>query len=105
MNARLVNIFKILFAMIYAIGITCVLIFGITYLQHSSEIPYPDSMLSMMKYEMAAWRLIIGIPFMAASCISIILVNKIRSAKQIVLILLPLILCLLLSINYFIASP
>jgi hypothetical protein len=72
------------------------------YLQHSTIIPYPDSMLPMMKYEIAAWRLIIVLPLMIASCISIVLVYKLRKVSKIMLASLPALVCLALCVSYFI---
>lgn len=104
MKIKLKQLLKLLLELIYAIGVLCVVIFGITYVQHSTEIPYPDAMLPMMKYEVGAWRLMIGMPFMTISCVSVILINKIRKVGQILLLLLPAIVCLLIGIHYFITS-
>lgn len=77
-------------------------VFSRMYLQHSTIVPYPDAMLPMMKYEIATWRLIIGLPFMVASWISIVLVYKIRKVTKIIFVFIPVAVCLVMCVSYFI---
>ncbi len=102
MNAKAGSALKIIFSVIYAIGIICVVVLSGMYLQHSTIVPNPDAMIPMMKYEIAAWRLIIGLPFMIASCISIVLVYKIRKVTKRMLISLPAVVCLVMCASFFI---
>jgi hypothetical protein len=102
MNTRSGSVLKIIFSIIYVIGIICVVVFSGMYLQHSTIVPYPDAMLPMMKYEIAAWRLLIGFPFMAASCISIVLAYKLRKVTKMILVSLPAVVCLVMCVSFFI---
>jgi hypothetical protein len=52
----------------------------------------------MMKYEIAAWRLIIGLPFMVASSISIVLVYKLKKVTKMILVFLPAAVCLVMCV-------
>jgi hypothetical protein len=101
MNERVILFLKVAFSVIYSIGIICVVVFSGMYLQHSTIVPYPDTMIPMMKYEIAAWKLIAGLPFMVASCISVILVYKLMKITKIILVSLPAVVCLMMCISYF----
>jgi hypothetical protein len=87
---------------IYLIGIGCVRYYGILYLKHSTTIPNPEAMLLMMQYEVGAWTLMIGLPFMIASCISVILIYKTKTVLHKILLLLPAIIDIILVVNYWI---
>lgn len=102
MNTRCILTMKFIFSIIYVVGIVFVIVYSGMYLQHSTIVPHPDTMLPMMVYEIAAWRLIIGVPFMIASCISIILVYKIKKITNIILVSIPAVVCLVMCVFYFI---
>lgn len=103
MSTRVSSALKIIFSVIYVVGIIFVVVFSGMYLQHSTIIPYTDAMLPMMRYEIAVWRLIIGLPFMVASCISIVIVYKLRKVSKMILVSLPALVCFAICISYFIS--
>jgi hypothetical protein len=96
------KILKIILTCIYLIGIGCVGYYGILYLKHSTTIPNPEAMLPMMQYEVGAWTLMIGLPFMIASCISVILIYKTKALLHKILLLLPAIIDTILVVSYWI---
>jgi hypothetical protein len=92
---------KIVLWGIYLIGICCVVYFGYLYLEHSTVIANPDAMLPMMQYEQAAWKLLIGFPFMIASCASIEVIQKSKPLVVRLLILLPALIELALIVSFW----
>jgi hypothetical protein len=95
---------KIVLTCIYAVGICCVLYFGMLYLGHSQTISNPEVMLPMMEYERGAWALMIGLPFLIASCLSLILVYQIKTVLHKFFLFLPALLDLVLVISYWVLS-
>jgi hypothetical protein len=98
------KLLKIVLTGIYVAGICCVLYFGMLYLGHSQTIASPEAMLPMMEYERGAWALMIGLPFVIASCLSLILVYQRKTVLHKVLLFLPAHLDLVLIISYWVLS-
>jgi hypothetical protein len=96
------KLLKILLTVIYLIGIGCVVYYGILYLTHSTTIPNPEAMLPMMQYEVGAWALMMGAPFMMASSLSVIWVYQTKAVLHRILLLLPAIADVLLVVSYWV---
>lgn len=95
---------KVIFTAIYSVGCACVAGYGLLYLQHSTEIPNPEAMLPMMEYERAVWCLILGVPFMALSCLSVVLAYQTKKGIKRAATWLPVMVCLVIIAHYFVAG-
>lgn len=98
------KILKILSIIIYIIGIMFVIVLGVKYVMHSTEILNPDAMLPVMRYELASFKIIIGTPIMFISSIFTKYMNMIKGKRNTFLILLPGIICIIISLHYIISS-
>lgn len=55
--------------LVYSIGVLCVVLLGIGYFLHSTEITNPNAMLPMTQYEACVVLLLFGQPFLIAACV------------------------------------
>jgi len=90
------NVIRIIFNIVYLIGVICVLVSVITYVFGSDELPNPDAMVSI-RFSALIW-LIIGTLPMLLSCIAVYFFNNIKNSKHkirnIILIFTPGFICL-----------
>ena len=91
---------KLMLSALYLLGVICVVTFSVNYIGHSTTVLNPDAMLPMMAYEAALWKLIVVLPFMAFLGTAIVLIYKIRKIYNVVLVLMPSIVCFAMGVSY-----
>ncbi|GGH18870.1 hypothetical protein [Paenibacillus segetis] len=102
MNTKANTFMKVLLTCIYVIGVACVIYYSFMYIQHSTEIQNPEAMLPMMQYETGAWIMMLGMPFMIASCISMIWIFKLKKTLGRLWLLLPALIEIVVIASYWI---
>ena len=88
------------------VGILCLIYYAVQYILHDTSIPNPDAMLPMQRWEGAGITLTVGtIPLFVANLLAFLTIwkEKIKKPGR-VLFFLPGLLCLILTVSYWIPS-
>lgn len=84
-----VKVVKTILTLIYVFGIVCVLWCSFLYFRHSTTVESPDAMLPFMEYERGAWALMVGVPLLTISSMTVIAAHEIEKWKHRLMCFIP----------------
>ena len=101
---KIKGVLTVLLLCINIVGLVCLIYFAIPYLAHNTQIPYPDAMLPVERWDSAGMTLTIGtVPLFIANLMGFLFVKtKINWARF--LFFIPSAICIAIVTHYWITS-
>ncbi len=94
----------VLLLCINIVGLVCLIYFAIPYLTHNTQIPYPDAMLPLERWDSAGMTLTIGtVPLFIANLMGFLFI-KVKTNWVRFLFFIPSVICIAIVANYWVVS-